>query len=98
MAPDIQPLSDVFPVFEFDFANSPNSDEIDINCLCDVHITESGIAHGVVFWWDLHMDEEISFNTGPPWVEGGGKQWRNHWMQAACLFEFERSVTKVWFM
>ncbi|KNC75168.1 hypothetical protein SARC_12301 [Sphaeroforma arctica JP610] len=35
LAPDITPLSEPFRVFDFDFANSPNSDECDINTLCD---------------------------------------------------------------
>ncbi|KNC71332.1 hypothetical protein SARC_16131, partial [Sphaeroforma arctica JP610] len=30
----------------------------------------------------------------PPWVAGGGVQWRNHWMQAANLFAEALYVTQ----
>eukprot|EP01134_Creolimax_fragrantissima_P000926 CFRG0926T1 len=94
LANDITPLSEPFKVFGFDFANSPNSDVEDISTLCETKIIKAGTAHGIVWWWDLHMDSEISFNTGPPWVEGGGVQWRNHWMQAANLFSDCTSVSE----
>lgn len=80
-------LSEVFPLRAYDFNNIPepiesNNPEIVPQ---EVSITDSGTVQAVVFWFDLHMDEEVSLSSGP-----GGEMV--HWGQAIYYLEDTREV------
>lgn len=42
---------------------------------------ESGTAHGVYFWWELDLYDNITYST-----KLGASPWQDHWQQ--CLFIF----------
>eukprot|EP00051_Salpingoeca_urceolata_P017712 m.244046 g.244046 ORF g.244046 m.244046 type:complete len:177 (-) comp19030_c0_seq18:42-572(-) len=41
-------------------------------------------------WWYLHLDDEITIDTAPGWA--GGRDWRDHWMQAVFFLPKAQSV------
>lgn len=49
--------------------------------------SETGIAHGVAFWFDLHMDEKVTYNSNSP-------TRTNHWKQAVYFFGQDLPVVK----
>jgi tetratricopeptide (TPR) repeat protein len=77
MAADlVRQLSQPFRALEFDFReNMPERDAR----LIQVTATSSGIAHGIAFWFDLVMDEEVVYSSASPIRT-------NHWKQAAEFF------------
>ena len=77
MAADlIRQLSQPFRALDFDFRqNMPERDAK----LLQVTATTSGIVHGIAFWFDLLMDEEIVYSSASP-------ARSNHWKQAAEFF------------
>ena len=77
MAADlIRQLSQPFRALDFDFRqNMPERDAK----LLQVTATTSGIVHGIAFWFDLVMDEEIVYSSASP-------ARSNHWKQAAEFF------------
>jgi type II protein arginine methyltransferase len=72
---DYTPLTEPFEVFHFDFtggAIAPASKVIPVTA------KRSGICHAVIFWFNMHLDEEISLSNYP------GSE--THWEQALqCL-------------
>lgn len=75
-AGSVEMLSDPFPVWFFDFRATQA--ETAIKTL-SVDARRSGTAQGVVLWFDLHMDESITYSsrsTAPT----------NHWRQTAFFF------------
>lgn len=69
-------LSKSIPVFEFDFRlNMPERNAKAI----EFEITTSGTAHGIVFWFDLIMDDETVYSSD-------SRARTNHWKQAADFF------------
>ena len=46
-----------------------------------VDIQESGTVHGVLFWWELDLWDDITYTT-----ECGKQRWQDHWRQ--CLYVF----------
>ncbi len=76
-------LSEPFHVVTFEFADLPTTER---NRRVEIPITESGTAHAVVFWFDLHLDAETTVSTGPD----GALQ---HWDQALQFFENGPDVT-----
>lgn len=77
MAADlIRQLSQPFRAFDFDFRqNMPERDAK----LIQVTATSSGVVHGIAFWFDLVMDEEIVYSSA-------SATRTNHWKQAAEFF------------
>lgn len=72
----VRQLSQPFRALEFDFRqNLPERDAK----LLQVTTTTSGIVHGIAFWFDLVMDEEIVYSSASP-------ARTNHWKQAAEFF------------
>ncbi len=75
-------MSDVIPIWSIDFyqlppaaaETQPNLHQIPLTA------TQDGIIHGIFFWFDLDLDEEIKLSTGP---EGE----MIHWGQAAFFFD-----------
>lgn len=47
--------------------------------------TVDGDAHGVAFWFDLHVDDRVTVSSGP----GGALR---HWLQAVIFFERDLPV------
>jgi protein arginine N-methyltransferase 7 len=41
--------------------------------------TASGIVHGVLFWWELDLWDDITYST-----QQGKEPWQDHWQQ--CVF------------
>lgn len=87
---DYLPLSEVFNLRAYDFYNihaleidfdNPEVDSI------QVEIRQEGQVQAVAFWFDLHMDEDDSYSTGP-----GGEL--DHWLQAVYFFEEPKAVSK----
>jgi Tfp pilus assembly protein PilF/predicted RNA methylase len=69
-------LSESFIAWSFDFRqNMPDADMKTIATTA----TEDGVAHGVAFWFDLHMDEEIVYSSS-------SRTRTNHWKQAVYFF------------
>ncbi|MBP2301919.1 tetratricopeptide repeat protein [Azospirillum picis] len=71
------PLSRPFTALEFDFTrNMPEEGERVI----DVTVTTAGTCHGVAFWFDLFMDEEVVYRSE-------SRSRTNHWKQAMTFLE-----------
>ena len=72
----VRQISQPFKAFEFDFrADMPERDAR----LLQVTATSAGVAHGIAFWFDLVMDEEIVYSSA-------STTRTNHWKQAAEFF------------
>jgi len=87
---DYLPLSEVFNLRAYDFYNI-HAQEIDFDNpevdSIQVEIRQEGQVQAVAFWFDLHMDEDDSYSTGP-----GGEL--DHWLQAVYFFEQPKDVSK----
>lgn len=84
---ETEPLSDVFSVLSVDFYNLPKQatpDQPNTHSL-EIPITKDGRMHGVMFWFDLHVDENITMSSGPD-----GELI--HWGQAMFMFDDELEV------
>lgn len=65
-----RPLSEPFDVFTFDFANAePVADD----CEPDVVAIDEGTVGGVLFWFDLELDDVRTLSNAPN--RGGGLHW-----------------------
>jgi tetratricopeptide (TPR) repeat protein/precorrin-6B methylase 2 len=70
-------LSDTFTALDFDFTrNMPEEGEREI----EVTVTKAGTCHGVAFWFDLVMDEEVVYKSE-------SLSRTNHWKQAMTFLE-----------
>lgn len=80
-----QALSVPFPISDIDFYHlpPPAPEEKPIIIDLEPEAFKAGIAHGVAFWFDLYLDDEIMVSSRP-----GGEL--KHWGQA-CYF-FDRDV------
>jgi len=81
-------LSETFDLRSYDFYNiheheidfdKPEIDQLNIS------VSTSGMVQAVAFWFDLHMNEEDTYSSGP-----GGEL--NHWLQAVYFFEQPKVV------
>lgn len=72
----VRQVSQPFKAFEFDFRGA--MPERDVRLL-QITATSAGVAHGVAFWFDLMMDEEIVYSSA-------STTRTNHWKQAAEFF------------
>ncbi len=71
------PLSKPFTALDFDFTrNMPEEGERVI----DVTIVTAGTCHGVAFWFDLFMDDEVVYKSE-------SRSRTNHWKQAMTFLE-----------
>ena len=71
------PLSADFTALDFDFTrNMPEEGQREI----EVEITAEGTCHGVAFWFDLFMDEEVVYRSE-------SRARTNHWKQAMTFLE-----------
>ncbi|MEL6864016.1 MAG: tetratricopeptide repeat protein [Bacteroidota bacterium] len=60
-------LSEVFPILAIDFKNLPPTagEDQPNETILKIPIATDGQAHAIAFWFDLHIDEEISLSSGP---------------------------------
>lgn len=90
-------LTDVVPVFRFDFAGRT---PLKMESVSTTELTalKSGKCEAVLMWWDLHMDMEgtITLSCAPPWTHPNPSeiQWRDHWMQAIYYLPESLEVCK----
>jgi tetratricopeptide (TPR) repeat protein/predicted nicotinamide N-methyase len=70
-------LSDRFAALNFDFR--VDMKEMDSHRLV-VPVTEAGTCHGIAFWFDLHMFEDVVYHSD-------SHSRTNHWKQAAHFFK-----------
>jgi len=80
-------LSDTFFVQYFDFTQLPAHASVEEPNKTDLRmsVTQDGELQGIVFWFQLHLDNEITLSTGPQ-----GEM--DHWGQAVYFFENPRQV------
>ncbi len=80
-------LSDIFSVLSVDFYNLPKqaTPENPHEHTMEVEITKDGRVHGIMLWFDLHLDENITMSSGP-----NGELI--HWGQALRMFDDEQEV------
>lgn len=87
---DYTVLSNIFPLRAYDFYNI-HDHEIDFEKpevdTLEIEAIENGQIQAIAFWFDLHMDQEDSYSSGP-----GGEL--DHWLQAVYFFETPRNVSK----
>ncbi|OEK02680.1 hypothetical protein BFP97_14615 [Roseivirga sp. 4D4] len=85
---DYKGLSEIFDLRSYDFYNiheyeidfdNPEIDQLEIA------VSDNGMVQAVAFWFDLHMDEEDTYSSGP-----GGEL--DHWLQAIYYFEQPKRV------
>jgi len=76
-------LSDPCQVLDFDFTKQDNIPTESGRCI-EQHMmaTRSGVAHGVLFWWELDLFDNITYTT-----EMGIGPWQDHWQQCVYVFE-----------
>lgn len=80
-------LSEVFEATHFDFRQPPITYSLlepNVTPL-EVAITQPGTLHGIAFWFDLHLTDDISLSSGPQ-----GEMV--HWGQAMYFFEDHQKV------
>lgn len=76
-------LSEPFVAWEFDFTRT--APDMDMHAL-EAAVVASGTAHGVAFWFDLHLDEETTYSSL-------SSSRTNHWKQAVYFFGRDLKVT-----
>ena len=77
------PLSDSVAALEFDFTrNMPEEGRREIA----LPVTAAGTCHGIAFWFDLFMDEEVVYHSA-------SRSRTNHWKQAIAFFDPPVAVT-----
>ena len=96
--PSVNVLTDPVIALEFDFSSAktippPEGGSKSIS----ITPSSSGVAHGVLFWWELDLWEGITYSTKPkldsdkPQTESDHK-WQDHWQQ--CLYVFSTTGDK----
>ena len=76
--------SDPFTLIKIDL-DKFNSTKIKNEIHCTA--TSSGIIHGVAFWFDVNLNDEIK-------ISNHHANRKSHWMQAFACFDKPRAVTK----
>lgn len=71
-----QTLSEIQPVFNFDFHKVHQPSELELTFT----IKQPGTIHAIAFWFDLWLDQEIRISTAPD-------QEYTHWQQAIQLLD-----------
>ncbi|MFY0631751.1 MAG: tetratricopeptide repeat protein [Flavobacteriaceae bacterium] len=80
-------MSAVFPIIEVDFYNLPPSVSFDnpIITPLKVIVEKDGTVHGVAFWFNLHLTDQVSMSSAPD-----GEMV--HWGQAVFIFPEAKTV------
>ena len=81
-------LSETFPIHTISFVDLPRdrSGQNSLRIPIEAKIIESGSIHGLAFWFDLWVDEDIKLSTAM-----NGEMI--HWGQALHMFEEERRTS-----
>lgn len=81
-------MSAVFPIIKVDFYNLPPSVSFENPILTplEIQVQKSGTVHGVAFWFNLHITDQISMSSAPD-----GEMV--HWGQAVFIFPEAKTVT-----
>lgn len=79
----VKPLTDPALVLEFDFTSKDSLPSPDKRIFKENIVTPiaTGVAHAVLFWWELDILEGVTYST-----EVGKSPWQDHWQQ--CIFVF----------
>ncbi len=82
-------LSEPVAFYSFDFSNIPEEREPSNphTVELDFKVVAEGKAHGVAFWFELHLDDQLTLSSGL-----GGKL--KHWGQAVCFMNGELAVSQ----
>lgn len=78
-------LSEPTVVLEFDFSKELIPGPEGRCCTTSIIPTASGTAHGILFWWELDLWDDITYST-----KYGTESWQDHWQQ--CLFIFPEAL------
>jgi tetratricopeptide (TPR) repeat protein len=78
-------LSDPFEIASFDFRNPPDYAEADTVEVLTMAAIESGVGHAVTVWFELDLDDEITFSTQ-------SETNLNHWHRTAQFLDRELTV------
>lgn len=81
-------MSAVFPIIKVDFYKLPPSVSFENPILTplEIQVEKSGTVHGVAFWFNLHLTDQISMSSAPD-----GEMV--HWGQAVFIFPEAKTVT-----
>ncbi|CAB9525208.1 arginine N-methyltransferase 7 [Seminavis robusta] len=79
----LKPLSDPFPIMNFDFSKPGALPGPQGRRLPPISIQPhtDGRVHAVLFWWELNLWQDLTYST-----QHGREPWQDHWHQ--CLFVF----------
>ncbi|GAB5524661.1 MAG: protein arginine N-methyltransferase [Roseivirga sp.] len=82
-------LSAPVAFYSFDFSNIPEEREASNphTAEVDFEVVKKGSAHAVAFWFELHLDDQLTLSSGL-----GGKL--KHWGQAICFMHGELAVSQ----
>lgn len=83
----IEMMSKPVRIVDFDFSNLPPaaSDDAPVEIDVNFDVTATGDAHGIILWFDLHLNDEITVSTAKDGL-------LLHWGQAAGFFETDLPV------
>lgn len=77
-------LSNTASIFQFDFLKDTKDESIEIN----FEVTQSGLCHAVVYWYELQLDKDTIISTAPYLPQ------LSCWKQAVQLLQKPISLTK----
>lgn len=77
-------LTSTAPIFNFDFYEDAENESIEIN----FEVTQSGLCHAVVYWYELQLDQETIISTAPHLPQ------LSCWKQAVQLLAQPRKLVK----
>jgi SAM-dependent methyltransferase len=81
---DYKALSATASIFDFDFYKDSENESVEI----EFEVTESGMCHAVVYWYELQLDQETIISTAPHLPQ------LSCWKQAVQLLSKPISFTK----
>lgn len=69
----------VFLQYDFENLHEPRNDNEPFKIDTSILVSHSGMAHGIVLWFDLSMENRMMLSNEPSRLD-------NHWGQAVCFF------------
>lgn len=80
----------IIPLLFFSFQFSDPELHSDVSFPpAEVLVTEGGVCHGLVMWWDMKLGDHTLSMT--PWDY---RHWRDHWLQAIQLWPHPITLEK----
>jgi len=97
----LTPLGDApFAALTVDFQNPPAPDVVHSTTATLTAGAPGGVAHALLYWWDLYLTDSVVLSTAPIWARTSDHRtstvkgtptaandlfgWRDHWMQSVC--------------